>query len=228
MKKPTFYTEAAFAVGLLLLAIATAFMEYGGLGISMVAAPAYIIHLKLSPALPFFSFGATGYLIEALVLLAMVAIIRRGNTLFLLSFATAVVYGLLLDGVSLFTGLLPENSLILRVFLYLVGVILCSVAISLILLSYFPPAAHEMFVKEVSAYLNIPFSRLKILYDCTALTISVVLSFLFLGTLRGIGIGTVVCAFVNGPMIRSFTNLFKKHITFRDAFSLRTCFEERE
>ena len=228
MKNRNFYTEAAFAVGLLLLATGTAFMAYGGFGLSMVAAPAYIIHLKLTPTLPFFSFGATGYLIEALILLAMVAIIRRFNTVFLLSFATAVLYGLLLDGVSIFTGLLPENVLILQIFLYLAGMVLCSASISLILLSYFPPAAHEMFVKEVSAYLSLPFPRLKILYDCTALAISIVLSFLFFKTLRGIGIGTVLCAFVNGPMIRGFTHLFNKHITFRDAFMLRARFEERE
>ena len=228
MKKPTVYTEAAFAVGLLLLAIATAFMAYGGFGVSMVAAPAYIIHLKLSPTIPFFTFGATGYLIEALVLLTMVAIIRKGNPLFLLSFATAVLYGFLLDGVSLFTGLLPEKVPVLQVCLYILGAILCSAAISLILLCYFPPAAHEMFVKKVSAYLNMPFSRLKLLYDCSALAISVVLSLLFFGALQGIGVGTVVCAFVNGPMIRGFTNLLNKHITFRDAFHLRTRFEERE
>ena len=228
MKKRNFYTEAAFAVGLLLLATGTAFMAYGGFGISMVAAPAYVIHLKLSRTLPFFSFGATGYLIEALILLAMVVIIRRFNITFLLSFATAVLYGLLLDGISLFTGLLPENALLIKLFLYPAGVVLCSAAISLILLSYFPPAAHEMFVKEVSASLSIPFSRLKILYDCTALAISIGLSFLFFGTLRGIGIGTVICAFINGPMIRGFTALFKKHIIFRDAFRLRARFEERE
>ena len=228
MKKSTFYTEMSFVAGLMLLALSTAFMAYGGFGISMVAAPAYVIHLKLSQTIPFFTFGTTGYLVEALLLLVMMIIIRRARALYLLSFATAVLYGLLLDGFSLLTGLLPENILVLQIILYAAGALLCSAAISLMLIAYFPPATHEMFVKEVSAFLKIPFSRLKTVYDCSALTLSIVLSLLFFGTLRGIGIGTVICAFVNGLLIRRFTGLIQKLFVFRDAFALRNFFEERE
>ena len=228
MKKTTFYTELSFLVGLLLLATGTALMAYGGFGISMVAAPAYILHLKLSQWIPFFTFGTTGYLVEALLLLVMMIIIRRVRVLYLLSFATAVLYGLFLDGISLLTGFLPENILLLQVLLYAAGIILCSAGISLMLLAYFPPGAHEMFVKEVSAYWKISFSKLKTLYDCSALALSIFLSLVFFGTLQGIGIGTAVCAFVNGFLIRSFTALFKKHFLFRDAFAIRHIFEERE
>ena len=61
MKKRLFYTEAAYAVGTLLLALGTALTAYGGFGISMVVAPAYLLHLKLVQLLPFFSFGVAEY-----------------------------------------------------------------------------------------------------------------------------------------------------------------------
>ena len=40
MKKRIFYTEAAYLLGIALLALGTALMERGGFGISIVVAPA--------------------------------------------------------------------------------------------------------------------------------------------------------------------------------------------
>ncbi len=227
MKKTPIYTEVTYALGLILLAFGTAFMAYGGFGISMVAAPGYVLHLKLSPALPFFTFGTAGYFVEALVLLGMIAIIKKARFTYLFSFVTAVIYGLLLDTVSLLTALLPE-SMLLQLLLYVCGMLLCSFAISLLLISYFPPAAHEMFVKEVSACKKLSLSKLKTVYDCTALVLTVVLSLLFFGSIRGIGPGTVVCAFANGFFIRCFSDLLKNTFDFRDAFAIRHRFEERK
>ena len=228
MKKIIFYSEIAFIIGLILLALGTALMAYGDFGISMVAAPGYLIHLKLSPYSPFFSFGTIGYLVEAVLLLAMMLIIRKGKLLYLLSFLTAVLYGCLLDVFSILTALLPQDSILLRIPMYIFGMALCSAAISLMLFSYFPPAAHEMFVKEVSAHKHIPFANLKTIYDCTALLLSLILSIVFFNSLQGIGVGTIICAFINGLMIRGFSKLWKKRLIFRDAFALRSCFEERE
>lgn len=227
MRKTRIYTEAAYALGLILLAFGTAFMAYGGFGISMVAAPGYILYLKLSPTLPFFTFGTAGYFVEALVLLGMMLIIKRARFTYLFSFVTAVLYGLLLDAVSLLTALFPADTL-LQLVLYVCGMLLCSCAISLLLLSYFPPAAHEMFVKEVSAYKNRSLGKLKTAYDCTALALTILLSLLFFGDIRGIGLGTVICAFVNGFCIRTFSDLFKNIFDFRDAFPARHRFEERK
>lgn len=227
MKKLTFYSEAAYGVGILLLACGTALMAYGDFGISMVAAPGYILSLKLAPIYPFFSFGTVGYLVEALVLTVMMLLIRKARFTYLLSFVSAVLYGLCLDGVSLLTALLPE-AILLQIPLYIAGMLLCSAAISLLLIGYFPPAAHEMFVKEFCGHFRLPIARVKTIYDCSFLGISILLSLLLFGTIRGIGIGTVVCAFVNGLCIRLFTGLWKKVFAFRDGLALRSKFQESE
>lgn len=220
MRKIPVYTEIAYVLGLILLAFGTVFMAYGGFGISMVAAPGYVLYLKLSPSLPFFTFGTAGYFVEALVLLGMMAIIRKARFTYLFSFVTAVLYGILLDACSLMTALLPD-SMALQLLLYIFGMFLCSFAISLLLISYFPPAAHEMFVKEVSACKSLSLGKLKTVYDCAALALTMVLSLLFFGNIQGIGLGTVICAFINGFFIRSFSNLLKNIFSFQDAFTLR-------
>ena len=66
--KKTFYCEAAYAIGLACLALSTALMATADFGVSMVVAPAYILHLKVSEYLPFFSFGMAEYLLQLVLI----------------------------------------------------------------------------------------------------------------------------------------------------------------
>lgn len=224
MKKPVVYTELAYVAALLILALGTALIESGGFGISMVAAPAYVLFLKVSSLFPGFSFGTAEYLMEALVLSLMMVLVRRCKVSYFLSFATAVVYGFLLDGTMALVRLLPMDLLPGKIIGYVIGMLLCSAAISLLFRAYFPPAAYEMFVKEVADKWKLPLSVLKTVYDCSSLALAVVMSLLFFGRLDGIGIGTVICAFVNGTLIRMFGAFFEKIFLFRDRFALRNKF----
>ena len=45
-EKRTLYCELAYFVGIVVLALGTAMMEKANFGMSMVVAPAYLIHLK--------------------------------------------------------------------------------------------------------------------------------------------------------------------------------------
>ena len=63
-----FYTELAYLLGILTLTLGTALMERANFGMSMVVAPAYILHLKLSQIFPWYSFGVSEYVLQAVVL----------------------------------------------------------------------------------------------------------------------------------------------------------------
>lgn len=228
MRKPVFYTEAAYAVGLALLAFGTALTEYGGFGISVVVAPAYILYLKLSELLPFFSFGMAEYTLQAIVLVILMLSLRKVRGVFFLSFITAVLYGTVLDISMLFTDLLPSGLLPLRVVVYILGVLVCAVGISLLFHTYLPPEAYELFMKEIARKTHTAIPKVKTIYDCCSMALAIGMSLLFFGTIRGIGPGSVVCAFLNGVLIYAFTKLFEKRFEFRDRFSLRPWFEESE
>lgn len=227
MKKTVFYTEMAYFLALALLAIGTALTAYGGFGISMVVAPAYLLHLKLSELFPAFTFGAAGYTLQAVVLLVMMLLLRKAKLIYLFSFVTAVFYSFLLDGAMLLTSLLPQ-TIFLQVSLYVAGAVLCCAAIAFLFTSYLPPEAYELCVKEVSAKLGKPVHAVKTVYDCCSLAVALLLSLLFFGTIRGIGIGTVACAFLYGSLIRLFQKLYNNHFRFADRFPLRKYFEESE
>ena len=141
MKKPVFYTEIAFFIGLTLLAFGTALTAYGNIGISMVVAPAYILHLFLSQFFSWFSFGIAEYVFQAFVLLVLVVVLRRPKWSYLLSFGATLFYGTALDIFMRITSLFPTN-IYLRITIYILGAIICCAALALLFFSYFPPEAY--------------------------------------------------------------------------------------
>ena len=240
MKKITFYTEIAYFIGLFFLAFGTALTTYGGFGMSMVVAPAYILHLFVSQFLPFISFGMAEYTLQAIILITLMIILRKAKWSYLLSFVAAVLYGLSLDLSMKITAFLPANNLPLQITIYLVGVIVICSSIALLFTAYLPPEAYEMFVKEFSAKFNAPIPTVKVIYDCASLVVAILLcTVLFMpfkeGNImailnsfmaHGIGIGTVACAFINGLIIGLFQKFYNIIFNFKDGLNLRKYFEE--
>ena len=66
--KRIFYCELAYFFGIVVLAFGTVLMEKADFGMSMVVAPAYLIHLKISKYVPSFSFGMSEYIFQAVLL----------------------------------------------------------------------------------------------------------------------------------------------------------------
>ena len=228
MKKKVFYTEMAYALGIVILALGTALMEKANFGMSMVVAPAYLLHLKISQTLPFFSFGMAEYTLQAAILLLLGLAMRRFKLSYLFSFCTAVIYGLALDGVMMLTAGFPAEAMALRVVYYLLGMLLCSIGVSLLFHTYIAPEAYELFVKEVSAKIGMDIHRFKTLYDCVSCGIGVVLSFAFFGLwhFKGVKLGTILCALINGSIIGWCTRVFEARFEFKDGLKLRSVFEK--
>ena len=59
--------------------------------------------------------------------------------------------------------------------------------------------------KEAAAKFQKPIATAKTIYDCASLLLSLCLSLAFFGSVQGIGIGTVICAILNGMLIQFFT-----------------------
>jgi len=226
MEKKTFPTELCYFLGHLTLGLGTAFMARADFGVSMVVAPAYILHLKISQFLPFFSFGMAEYTLQAVLLLLLGLFLRQFRRSYLFSFVTAVIYGFTLDGCILLLESLPFLHQAPALLHYFLGLLLCSLGISFFFHSYIPPEAYELFVKELSERYRIPVHRFKTGYDCVSCALSVLLSFLFFGFghFEGVKLGTIFCALINGSVIGFISRYLEKHFCFRDALPLREYF----
>lgn len=227
MKKRVFYTEISYILGLVIMAFAAAFTEKANFGMSMVVAPAYILHLKISEFLPWFTFGVAEYVFQGLLIIITVIIMRKFKISYLFSFVTAVIYGTLLDGAMALISALPENTFAIRILWYILGTVFCSFAVSLFFHTYISPEAYELIVKEVSQKFNFNINKVKTAYDCISVVLGIIMSFTFFGfgVFKGVGVGTILCAFINGILIGKFSKLLEKHFDFRNKFKIQKYFE---
>ena len=227
MKKKIFYTEVSYVLGLVIMAFAAALTEKADFGMSMVVAPAYILHLKLSQFLPWFTFGVAEYVFQGILVLLTVLIMRSFKASYLFSFVTAVVYGTLLDFAMKIIAFLPDENFFVRVLWFALGSVLCSFAVSLFFHTYISPEAYELIVKEIAEKFKFNINRVKTAYDCLSTVLGVVLSFSFFGfgVFQGVKFGTVICALVNGFLIGRFTFLLEKNFEFQNKFPLEKYFK---
>lgn len=225
--KRVFYTELAYVLGIVILAVGTALMERADFGMSMVVAPAYLVHLAMVRVLPWFSFGVAEYCFQAVLLVVLMLVMRRFQRGYLFSFITAVIYGTVLDLVIKAVGFIPFTGIAAQAVYYVVGLLLCSVGVAMLFHTYISPEAYELFVKEVAAKWRLDISRTKTVYDCVSCMAAVVMSFAIFGFGRfeGVKWGTILCALINGTIIGWCSTWLNAHFEFRDGMKLRPLFE---
>lgn len=224
MKKVTFSTELAYILGLTLIAVGVVFMEKANFGVSMIVAPAYILFKFLSNYLPFFTFGMAEYILQALLIILLIIILRKFKVAYILSFLTALLYGLILDSLMVVGNYLPASNILLRILYYILGMTITASGVALQFKTYLPQEAYELFVKEISTSKKIDIHKFKTCYDLFSLFFGIALSFVFFGfgDFVGVKLGTIICASINGFIIGLFTKLYDNLFVFKDTFRKST------
>jgi len=226
MKKRVFYAELGYVLALFCLALGVTLMERSDFGVSMVVAPAYLLYRWLNPLWPVFSFGMAEYTLQAVLLLGMMALLRRFRAGWLFSFVTAVVYGFILDGCMALGAFLPADAVWQRLIWYCTGMIFCAAGVSLMFHTYLSPEVYELFVKEVSSAFHCDIHKFKTGYDIVSCLVGLAMSFAVFGWGRfeGVRWGTIVCALINGTVISLFSRLLESRFEFRDLLAWRPFF----
>lgn len=229
-KKPVFYTELAYVIGIVALALGVTFMERANFGLSMVVSPAYVLHRYISqlPGMDWFSFGVAEYSLQLVLVIALMIIMRKFRVSYLFSFVTAVVYGYILDLIMYLMPTVADENIGLRIVFFIAGELFCTLGVSMVFHTYIPPEAYELFVSQLSKKLDKPTGRVKWVYDIISCLTGIGLSFLFFGwgNLVGTGWGTAVCALINGVIIGWLCKTEDKLFEFKDGLKLRRFFEK--
>ncbi len=213
--------EIVYLVAILLMALGVALTERGGLGLSMIVAPAYILAAAVG-----LSFGTMEYIVQAVLLVLLCLLLRRFRISYLFSFFTAFIYGLVLDALLLLLAHLPAEHLSLRILWFLLGALVTAVAVALFFRVYPSPEAYDLFVRDASSAFGIPQGRFKLGYDLSSALLSLVLSFAFFGfgSFCGIGVGTAVLAFLNGPVIGAVGKILDRRCEFYPLLPIKKYF----
>ena len=97
MKKINKAAELLWLFGIVFVALGVSICNKADLGVSMIAAPAFIVSEAIKPLSSIFSVGVTEYIIQGIMLIIMCIAVKRFNWRYLLGFAVAVIYGYTLD-----------------------------------------------------------------------------------------------------------------------------------
>lgn len=207
------YRDGIFwAVGLVLTALSVCLSAKGGFGVSMVVAPAYVLHLKLVEYLPWFSFGVGEFCTQLALIIAMIAVVKEVRLKYILTFGTAAIYSVTLDMWRKIFGTDIPDEIGMRLFYAACGILICGFAIALMFRTSWPQQSYDMFVKDVSEHLRIDTDKFKWGYDIGSLLTAIVLMLVLFRTFsfKMIGPGTLVTTLVNSPVIAMFGRLVDK------------------
>lgn len=214
MKRVKASSELLWVFGIVFVALGVTLCSKANLGVSMIAAPAFIISEFISQFNSFFDVGVTEYILQGIMLISLCIIIKKFNWRYLLAFAVAVLYGYTLNFfIWIFAGL-EFNAVWLRYLMLIIGDIITAFGVACFFRTYMPLQVYELFVAEISDHLKINIDRVKGIFDISLLFISIVLSLTLFGDVKSfdwsslwhnsfhnIGVGTLITTAINSPVI---------------------------
>lgn len=216
-KKIYVYAELAYVAALLILSLAVSMLAAANFGVSMVVAPAYILSLRVD----FLTFGQAEYILQGLVFTIMCFVTRKIRYTYFFSVAICAIYGVILDfwrgAIPLFNPqITPPGSFAmpLRITFFVCGMLMTAFAVALFFKVYLHPQVYDFFVKRVSRHFGFELAKFKLIYDGCSLLVASLMTLLFFGSFRGIGVGTLIMTLLNGHIIRFLGKYMDKHVVF--------------
>lgn len=214
MKKVSKSNELLWLFGIIFVALGVAFCSKADLGVSMIAAPAFVISDAISSIFSFFTVGVTEYILQGLILIILCVVVRRFHWKYLLAFAVAVIYGYTLNLFIWMLSGIEFNEVWLRWVMLIVGDIITAFGVACFFRTYMPLQVYELFVAEVADRFGFTIAKTKFWFDMTLLALSILLSVvlftdiktfdwgtIYYSSFHSIGLGTLVTTAINSPLI---------------------------
>lgn len=214
MKKLKHASELLWLLGIIFVALGVAICSKADLGVSMIAAPAFVVAEALSRLWSGFSVGVTEYLLQGVILIILCVTIRRFNWRYLLTFAVAILYGYVLNFFLWLLGGVSFDAVWLRWVMLLVGDVIVGFGVACFFRTYLPLQVHELFVAELADRFHLNLNKTKSVFDVSLLVISVTLALVLFGdaatfdwstigytSFHSLGLGTLVTTAINSPII---------------------------
>lgn len=196
--------------GVFFVGLGVAIARRSNLGISPVSSVANVLSLKFDV----FSMGTWLMLWNCLIILAEMAILRRNfKPIQLLQFPISLLLGVFTDVGVWMVSVIPADGYILRLLLVLISVPVLALGSTLMLISNTVMNVGEAFVDVVSKALHKNFGNIKVVFDISCVTLSVLLSLLLFDlTVVGTREGTFIAAFGTGFVVKWMTKRLKAPI----------------
>ena len=206
--------ELALMVAVAINSLGVVLMLHSGAGISAISSVPY----AFSEVFTRVSLGTWTYIFQGLLVLSLMILRKKFVPQYLFSFVVGFCFGILVDVHEAWISVLPQ-TLPLRVLYFCISYLLISIGIALSNRCKMPIIPTDLFPRELADITKAAYSRIKISYDVICLSVTALLTFVCLGQIRGLGIGTVLAAFTMGKVIGKIGEEMDKKVRFVSIFS---------
>ena len=201
-RKDLFKRYILFVISLFFIGFGISLTKHAGLGTSTVSSTANVMSIRF----PVLTFGTWTILSNLFFFLGQVVVLRRKfRPVQLLQVPLAFLFGFFTDLGLWLAEFFPNNAFWLQLILVVAGNFVLAFGIVLSITANVLLNAPEGFVKALSDTLQQPFSEIKLIFDIIWVAIAACLSFLFFQALRGVGLGTILGAFLVGFFTKFLT-----------------------
>ena len=192
--------------GLFIMSMGIAFSIKAALGISPVSSLPYV-----TSNISGMTVGETTIIINCGFVLLQAVILRKGFKIFnLLQIPVSVFFGLMIDVCgSILSGFMPQTYW-QQWAMCIAGIVLLALGVTMEVIAKLVTAAGEGVVLAICRVLPVKFGNTKVAFDVTLVVMSIALSAAVLGTIDGVGLGTVASALCVGFISKQFSKPMKK------------------
>lgn len=213
-KKATFRGELALIVAILINSFSVVLMLYSDAGISAISSVPYAFSLVF----PKLTLGTWTYIFQGTLILSLMIMRKKFVPTYLFSFIVGFAFSMLLDVNKAWINILP-TAIGWRIVYFIISYLLLSVGIALSNRCKLPIVPTDLFPRELADITKAGYPKIKIGFDVICLAVTALLTFIFLGRLYGLGIGTVLAAFTMGKMVGIVGNLIDRKFSFTSFLS---------
>lgn len=197
-----------YLFGLFMITIGINLSIVSGLGISPVSA----FTLPLSETIHI-SLGTVTTVTYFCFVAIQILILRKNFKIKnLLQAPFSIAFGFFVDLTGEMLSFIHPETYVSRFVLMLIGIIICAFGATIYIIMDIVPNAPEGLNLAVSEKMNMPFSKVKMIFDCLFVMIGVVISLAFLGGITAIREGTLLSALLTGKMIGVFTKYMESYL----------------
>lgn len=203
-KKEIIKRYVLFIISLFFAALGVAITKRGELGVSPISSVANVLSCKFSAL----SMGTWLIIWNCVLIVGQVIILRKKFQLIqLLQVPLSFLFGYFTDFGMWCVSFIPVNAYPVRLLMVVAGVAVLAFGISLAVIANVIMNSGEAFVKAVSDTIHKNFGNVKIVFDISCVTLSVILSLiLFDFSLVGTREGTIISALLTGTFVKFFTH----------------------
>lgn len=227
MKKVSKANELMWLLGVIFVALGVAICSKADLGVSMIAAPAFIINEAVHSLWSGFSVGMIEYLVQGAMLIILCIVVQRLNWRYLLAFLVAIIYGYVLDLWLLIFKDVVFEEIYLQWIMLIVGDCITALGVACFFRTYLPLQVYELCVAEFADRYNFKVAKVKWAYDMLCLALSITLAFgifrdagsfdwsqIYKSSYHSLGLGTIITTIINAPIIAGWGYLLDKCFTY--------------